>query len=335
MTKKIFAMFLAVLMVLSVLPISTMAAEATCPGKGKHTVDNCTNTVVQTVKPACGSNGYTTYKCSVCGEEFVDSFVQATGEHDYVADAETAVEPTCGAYGYEAGYKCSICGDVKKGAPIDPIHELGIACEYKPVNAAVDCLTGGKQIFKCVNCGHTYEKKIDKKNAHNWGVPEIVKEATATVPGEIKLTCKDCGKVTVAELYGVHKHKWEYVAAKTLNRCTEDTWKAHYECRVCGAWSEDGTDAKIIDENYKIRDRWLTKAGHTLSYTCLDTVAECSVCHEKVDVSGNAKHDFLTKTSTPNSDPTCTQDVYKVQECQRPGCGYRKITTKPALGHDL
>ena len=53
MTKKIFAMFLAVLMVVSMLPTSVFAAKE-CPGAGNHTKDNCDCTVIEVTAPTCG-----------------------------------------------------------------------------------------------------------------------------------------------------------------------------------------------------------------------------------------------------------------------------------------
>ena len=58
-------------------------------------------------EPDCENGGYTTYTCSVCGDSYVDGYVDALG-HGYVGVETTA--PLCGADG-EMTYTCSACGD--------------------------------------------------------------------------------------------------------------------------------------------------------------------------------------------------------------------------------
>ena len=95
MTKKIFAMFLAVLMVMSLLPVSAIAAGNKCPGKDvEHNMGNCDYTVVGVTKPTCGAYGFTTYKCNVCKKTFADNIVPAVGAHNWEAAEDVA--PTCG-----------------------------------------------------------------------------------------------------------------------------------------------------------------------------------------------------------------------------------------------
>ena len=103
MTKKIFAMFLAVLMVVSMLPTSVFAAG--CPGKGNHTALNCDNTVLGVTEPTCKVPGFTAYKCNDCGEEFHDNVTPATGAHTYVDAPDKA--PTCEEAGYTGAQICS------------------------------------------------------------------------------------------------------------------------------------------------------------------------------------------------------------------------------------
>ena len=66
--------------------------------------------------PTCTEQGYTTYTCSICGESYVDDYVDALG-HDHVG---TVTEPTCEEGGYTT-YVCSRCGDSYVGDHTDPV----------------------------------------------------------------------------------------------------------------------------------------------------------------------------------------------------------------------
>ena len=139
MTKKIFAMFLAVLMVVSMLPTSVFAAS--CPGKGnEHTKSNCDFTEVGKTAPNCGNKGYTTYKCNTCNDTFVADFVNPVGEHDW-KDADP-VKETCEVNGSVGGKECKVCHKVVDATTVNEIPD-GLKCEFgawAPAN--VDCTTG-------------------------------------------------------------------------------------------------------------------------------------------------------------------------------------------------
>ena len=62
--------------------------------------------------PTCTEDGYTEHTCSVCGDSYKDTPVEALG-HDY--SEETIVPPTCTEDGYTE-HTCSVCGDSYKDA---------------------------------------------------------------------------------------------------------------------------------------------------------------------------------------------------------------------------
>lgn len=62
------------------------------------------------VDPTCGERGYTTYRCSGCGDVYEGNYVRALG-HNYIAEIneEYLIEKTiCGYNQYF--YSCSVCG---------------------------------------------------------------------------------------------------------------------------------------------------------------------------------------------------------------------------------
>lgn len=53
-----------------------------------------------------GTAGYTTYTCSICGDSYLDNYIDAKG-HNY---NKSVTPPTCMERGYTT-YTCSVCGD--------------------------------------------------------------------------------------------------------------------------------------------------------------------------------------------------------------------------------
>jgi len=70
------------------------------------------------VAATCGTAGYTVYTCA-CGESYQGDEVEPTGEHDYV---DTVVDPTADAQGYTE-HTCSVCGDTYVDSYVDPVVE--------------------------------------------------------------------------------------------------------------------------------------------------------------------------------------------------------------------
>ncbi len=76
----------------------------------------------KTVKPTCGSKGYTKYICS-CGDYYITQSTEKSGSHSYSV-IETVV-PTCSEAGYKV-YYCSKCGDMytEEGEPATGVHSF-------------------------------------------------------------------------------------------------------------------------------------------------------------------------------------------------------------------
>ena len=162
-----------------------VAVDATCTEKGKSE----------------------RHVCSLCGaEEFTETDMIA---HNYQEVAK--IPATCVAEGYEAGEKCTVCGDIKSGCeviPVDPTAH-GEKEEYSGtgVDAAnVDCThrvcteTGEK----CKDCGAITKEPVygDYGTNHTAGHTEvevIIKEAACGVAGEKQFKCSECGAFILAE----------------------------------------------------------------------------------------------------------------------------------------
>ena len=135
----------------------TVLETGTIPATGVHTyVDVVT-------APTCVAQGYTTHTCSVCGNSYVDSYVDALG-HTEVADA--AVDATCETAGKTAGKHCSVCGEVLVAQTEIPAlgHDYDDGVLTRP--AVVDgAWVDGYYTYTCKNdASHTYTETAPRAN---------------------------------------------------------------------------------------------------------------------------------------------------------------------------
>lgn len=335
MTKKIFAMFLAVLMVVSMLPTSVFAAGTNCPGKGEvHTKSNCAYTEVGKVAPNCGQKGYTTYKCNTCGDTFVADFTDPVGEHNW-KDADPVAE-TCEKNGSVGGKQCTVCGTVVDATPVDNIPD-GLKCEFGAwLPANVDCTTGGEQTRTCVHCGNVEKRKVEKSaDGHHMGAWELKTPATAEANGLAVKKCQNdnCGYTVEQVVFFDHDHNDQTLSAvaKVDAKCNETGVNAHYECRICGGLfktTKDGAYVATTLAELSIKSKHdALKDG----LTCTSTTAECSVCKEVVTVSAADAHNYDKWVIV--TAPGCMTDGFEKRTCKN--CANTETQIIKPLGHDL
>ena len=99
----------------------TKEADCTAAGERSHTCLRCDLTETEAIPaaghsytdtvqaPTCTEEGYTTHRCSVCGNRYIDSFLDPLG-HDPML--QPAVEATCSEPGLTEGSCCSRCGEI-------------------------------------------------------------------------------------------------------------------------------------------------------------------------------------------------------------------------------
>lgn len=349
MTKKIFAMFLAVLMVVSMLPASVFAANE-CPGKDspKHSTSNCDYTVVKVTDPTCGTDGHTSYKCNVCGYTFAEKTADATGEHSYVAGEGKA--PTCVEPGYEAGLICEVCGDEKPGKEIPALGKDGTdSCEWELVSG-YDCDDkNGKLVYKCAFCGDVEEiarKDLGDKDPRNheiyWGQYVAISATQAAFFCIGALNGQGCSYYVVADIKNAHDcDDYLYTVDKVEATCTTDGMKAYEQCRVCntkyGYVKALGKYTYLTAEN--IEEEYVIKASHTFAVdpTCADTLMQCTVCNKYVNPGVEHDIDWVVedaeKAEGAMLEPaTCTKPGYIYDVCAN--CHVRHLQILEATGHN-
>lgn len=355
MKRRILAILLASLMVMSVLPLSIFAeepdvhthddapAEAVCPGTGeRHTLENCDGAVaVETVETGmCDEPDYTVYKCPVCGDLFVDSFGEIE-PHELVK--VEAKEPTCTAEGNREYFKCTKCNALywdnnwgsKKISAEDVVREkTAHKWETKTEN--------GKYIKTCWVCG-TVETEDFEEHEHVWyDNPEIVKAPTYKDTGIARYTCTVCGvtKDVVIEAACDHQLKEHKRVEAT---CTDAGSIEYWECTVCGKYfTTKNADVEVAKKKDGKYETAIPAKGHTKGDlkghkepTCTEAgynEYECSVCKKLYREEIKAKGHSYAKVPTFSSPATCTTWGFDVYACTV--CGMTKeIESTPPLGH--
>ncbi len=332
MTKKIFAMFLAVLMVVSMLPTSVFADGTTglCPGKEyEHTKENCTEDESKRVivAPTCEKWGYTLRYCFDCGKGFATDPTEPLKHELEQIEGEKA--PTCTEPGYGSKWGCTRCEYTETREDTEALgHDM------QPVGV-VDCEKGGKLTYKCTRCDHTEEIDIDP-GKHMWGEWILSKKATAEEEGEAYRECEACGAKQTVNVY-YHDHVF-FTFEEIPATCTTDGVEGYVECRICGKRYLN-KEAKEEDE-IKSDEDLVIPAGHveddgvvTTAPNCTDKGVKtytCTVCGatrtEDIDALGHTEDEGVVTT-----EPNCTDKGVKTYTCTV--CGATRTEDIDALGH--
>ena len=133
--------------------------------------------------PTCTAQGYTTHTCSRCGDQYVDTFVGASG-HTYGAwSVVTAAGCT------ETGEKmreCTACGHTETEEIPAAGHKTETVAGKAPTCTEDGVSAGGK----CSVCGVTLTagEKIEKLG-HDYGDWYVVSAATCTAAGMEQQSC--------------------------------------------------------------------------------------------------------------------------------------------------
>ena len=303
-------------------------------------------------EPTCEEAGYTTHICSVCGNSYVDSEVEALGHElgnwittkeasctkageakrscercDYSETKEIkatghvyeemVTSPTCEERGYTT-HTCSTCGDSYVDSEVEVLgHKLG---EWTTVKEA-SCTEAGEEKRSCDRCDY-FETKVVEATGHKY--EEVVTAPTCEEAGDTTHTCSTCGDSYVDSEVKALGHKLgEWTTIKEAS-CTE-AGEAKRECARCDYFETKEVEGvgHNLGEWTTIKEASCTEAG--------EAKRGCTRCDhyetKVIEATGHAYEEVVTE-------PTCEEAGYTTHICSVCGNSYVDSEVE-ALGHEL
>ena len=228
--------------------------------------------------PTCTEKGYTTYKCSDCGDTYKADFVDALG-HDYNTSGK--VEPTCTEKGYDM-HVCSRCGDIYKDNFVDA---LGHTVVVDPA-VAPDCThTGLTEGSHCSVCNEVLKaQETVPATGHSYN--KVVTEPTCTEKGYTTYTCSVCGDTYVADYVDALGHT-VVIDPAVAPDCTHTGLTEGSHCSVCNIVLKAQETVPATGHKYDkvVTAPTCTEKGYT-TYTC--SVCGDSYVADYVDALGHS-----------------------------------------------
>ena len=335
----------------------TLVAQEEIPALG-HNYD------AEVTAPDCTNGGYTTYTCSVCGDNYASDHTDALG---HTEETVAGKAPTCTETGLTDGKKCSVCGETLLAQEEIPAN----GHNYNAEVTAPDCTNSGYTTYTCSVCGDSYVEDETAALGHT-EMAVAGKAPTCTETGLTNGTeCSVCGETLLAQTVipaNGHidenpkdyvcdvceedlctDHTEETISAKAPT-CTESGLTEGKKCSVCGDILLPQTEVPALGHNYgaEVTDPDCVNGGYT-TYTCSvcgdsyvadETAAlghtwgeatctapkTCSVCNA---TEGEALgHNYNSEVT----DPDCTNGGYTTYTCSVCGDSYVADETA-ALGH--
>ena len=330
MKRKIFAAFLSLMMVISMLPTSAFATEVDVPADCQHE-----NAHWETVKEAtCTVAGVKSAHCPDCDKDVEDE-IPATGhapKEEWVVVDESYVPADCEHAGHET-YVCPNCGGQEKdGSETRDIKEdpaLGHDIKKTIVNPT--CKDGGYTLEECTRGDHSEKTNFtDPTGKHNMVlVSELRKADCKTGTNGIgRYACSVCGESGGYQVIPAEHVKEEDKANSKAATC-KDEGKIAYKCSVCGKELESEV-VPVTDEH--------TLKEDVIPATCTENEKvgkKCLVCgkvFDPVEKPGTALGHDEQIDKEKSKDATCTEAGVEVIKCKRCGEVLENIEI-PATGH--
>ena len=239
----------------------------------------------------CLNGGNVKYYVCECGKWYLDEdaeqlivdhlsvYTDALG-HDIIQSP--AVEPTCEDVGYTAGMWCTRCNKWVKGHVEIP----ATGHTYTATVIKATCENGGKTVYTCTACGHSYEGNYTNALGHKYNA--TVHAPTCTEGGYTEHVCSICGdRYTDAETSALgHKissvwNKSETEHWHACGRCGEKFGVAEHtpdyaeatdthgiKCTVCGYQIADRLDHVHSGVKHEGKEPTCTEGGSKEYYVC-------------------------------------------------------------------
>ena len=276
--------------------------------------------VVADTEPTCLNDGSRTFKCSKCGDSYVEA-VPAPGHKAGEWTVETAA--TCTAAGKRVKY-CTVCRAVVETETLPAKgHSFG---EWKQ-GAASSCTADGYEYRVCASCGFVENKNVSG-TGHSWASEYTVdKAATCTENGSKSIHCTKCTATTNSTVIPAKGHS--FGNWRTLNEatCTADGSEIR-NCSACSATEKRTVAAKghIWQDDFTVDKEATCSETGSKSVHCRN----CSATKYSTEIA-KKPHNVVIDNSVS---ATCTTaGLTEGSHCLTCGTVIKARTTVPATGH--
>lgn len=314
MKKRLLAMVLTVVMLLSAIPTVAFAADVEPCKEHKY------EETVLKAAANCDETEIVKLECTVCHK---DTKYIARAGHTWDKGTVTT-EPTCGNKGVKS-FICAKCGETKTEEipiPKDAKHVWGEEEVIKEATCKENAWVGQK----CTVCGKISDKLVevlDSQTDHKNVIVVPAKEATCGEEGYSEyLMCQDCEtELTPKETFApTGKHTEVDIKAKKPT-CTTAGTKGGKECSVCGKALIAPTtipvdkDAHVLSKkpSQVVKAATCTENGIG-KYVC----TECGVYYEYQPIP--AEHTWGATTQIVK-EADCENDGLEIRYCTK--CQYK------------
>ncbi len=292
------------------------------------------NVVVDYTAPTCTKEGKYVATCTLCGKEFANETLPATGHSFNTYLQESYVPATCREEG-SVTYACSNkdCNETQV-LKLDVNPNAHKMVEDTNNSKKATCTEAGYKAYKCENqgCDHKYMELIENPVPHvakdTW---TVVKPATCSSNGYEVLECKNCHAIMETREIKAIAHAWITVSSTNAEpTCTESSY-SYKKCSVCGAVDESSAVIKNalghdFSKFVEKKDATATESGYVI-YKCSRDGCE-ETLKSIIPASG---HNF---TSEVTEEPTCTEKGVRTYTCTvHENCEENYTEEIPALGH--
>ena len=323
MKKKLFALLLAVALVVSIIPVAAMATanEADMPAEactGKIPCTHIFDAKYGEIAPTCEKGGWAFWYCDNCGLWLTWWPLCPTG-HTYVG--EVTKEPTCTEEG-EKTYTCEDCEDTYT----EVIEALGHDLVKHDAKAPTCTEKGWKEYETCKRCDYTTYEELAALG-HDWDDGVVTVEPTCTTPGVKTYTCQNDKSHTYDEALVALGHDIVKHEAKAPT-CTEKGWEAYETCTRC----DYTTYKELAALGHK--EEIIPAVAPTCEETGLTEGKKCSVCDEILvpqEVVPATGHDWDDGVIT--REPTAEKEGEKTYTCQN-NTDHKKYEPVPYVAPD-
>ena len=182
------------------------------------------------------------------------------------------------------------------------------------------CTAEGYSVYACTRCGDTYNDDVVSANGHSYGAWYVIKDATCLETGTQRRDCVSCGAY---ETSVIKAKGHSYIAKTTAPTCTAEGYTTHTCSRCDDSYVDTYVNAKGHSYIAIVKDPNCTDRGYTTQTckTCGDSYIE-----NYVQANG---HEYGAWRITV--EPTCLENGLRYKTCST--CSYRYNEAIAAKGH--